>query len=50
MILVGIYAALFIAGYYVAFALITLALAAPILGWDRRPPASAPPLSNNTPT
>lgn len=50
LILVTIYMALLLAGYYVAFALITFALAAPVLGLDRRPPAGAPPVSNNTPT
>jgi hypothetical protein len=50
VILIVTYAALAIAGYYVAFAIITFALAAPILGFDRRPPAGAPPFSGNTPT
>ncbi len=50
LLLILTYVALAVAGYYVAFLIITFALAAPVLGFDRRPPASAPPLSNNTPT
>ncbi len=50
LLLVLTYVALLVAGYYVAFLIITFALAAPVLGFDRRPPGSAPPRTFNTPT
>lgn len=50
LILILTYVAILLAGYYTAFLIITFALAAPVLGFDRRPPGSAPPLTNNTPT
>ncbi|MEZ5925068.1 MAG: DUF2232 domain-containing protein [Hyphomicrobiaceae bacterium] len=46
LILIALYLALLLAGYYVVFVLITFALAAPLFGLDRR----LPTLSNNTPT
>jgi hypothetical protein len=46
-LLIALYVALLVAGYYVAFLVITFALAAPLLGWGGRPP-SPPPA--NTPT
>lgn len=46
VLLIATYAALLVAGYYVAFALITFALAAPVLGLGRRPPSISP----NSPT
>lgn len=48
LLLILTYVALLIAGYYVAFLIITFALAAPVLGFDRRPPGSAPPVTQNT--
>lgn len=45
-ILIAVYVALVAAGYYVAFLIITFALAAPVLGWGSRPPAS--PLNTQT--
>lgn len=44
--LIALYVALLAAGYYVAFLVITFALAAPVLGWGSRPPSS--PLNTQT--
>lgn len=45
-ILIAVYVALVAAGYYVAFLIITFALAAPVLGWGNHPPS--PPLDTQT--
>ena len=45
-ILIALYVALLAAGYYVAFLVISFALAAPVLGWGNRPPS--PPLDTQT--